>query len=118
MKKEFLYVGYYIDIYNYLILKVGTTKDLNRRQKEHNKSYRKSSANHRMADDSEFTYIWSHQLSKYNTHRFEDRTIEQWKEENIGEYIRNDRFVCEDIPEIVTIKIRNTYEIKVKERVA
>ena len=110
MKKEYLYVGYYIDLLGRFILKVGTTKDLERRRKEHNKSYRKT-PNCKMADDSEFTYLWTIPLSKYTTFRIEDKTKERWIEEGIGTYIRNDRFICEEKPEKVTVTIKKTYEI-------
>lgn len=41
LNKEFLYVGHYIDVLGNYILKVGTTNDLARRQKEHTRNYKK-----------------------------------------------------------------------------
>ena len=37
-EKEYLYVGHYIDKDGNYILKVGTTNDLERRRKEHNRN--------------------------------------------------------------------------------
>ena len=110
MCKEYLYVGHYIDLDGNYILKVGTTNDLNRRQKEHTRNYRKT-PNYPMPQESEFVYDWHISLSKYNTLRYEDKTKAQWKEENIGEFVRNDRFKCAEKPNAVSITIRKTYEI-------
>lgn len=99
-EKEFLYVGYYTDTDNRKILKIGTTDNLQRRQKEHNRYYK-----------TEFKYLWSLPLSKYNTIRFEDINREAWKQAEIGEYIRNDRFVLHEAPPKVTVKIRKEYTI-------
>lgn len=109
--KEFLYVGTYIDTENRHILKIGTTNDLERRRKEHTRNYRKAT-NYTLPRNKEFEYVWSLPLSKYNTLRFEDRNRKRWQEENIGNFVRNDRFDCGDaFPEVVTIQIRKTYVI-------
>ena len=108
--KEFLYVGHYVDIDGNYILKVGTTNNLERRRKEHTRNYHKT-PNHPMPLEDEFLYDWSIKLSKYNTLRFEDETKAKWIAEEIGEYIRNDRFVCKEKPDSVNIFIRKTYEI-------
>lgn len=110
--KEFLYVGYYIDINGHLLMKIGTTNDLDRRRAEHNRNYKKS-PNYTMPADGEFKYLWHIALSKYNTLRYEDNNREIWKNLNFGEYVRNDRFVCAETPKFVPIKIRKTYEIAV-----
>lgn len=111
MEKEYLYVGYYIDTDGNFILKIGTTNDLDRRRYEHNHNYRKATA-HTMPKENSFTYIWTHKLSKYNTLRYEDRNRELWQEMEIGEFIRNDRFVLCKMPKFVPIKIRKTYQIE------
>lgn len=108
--KEFLYVGHYIDIDGNYILKVGTTNDLKRRQIEHTRNYKKT-PHHPMPPNARFEYDWSVPLSKYNTLRFEDKTKAQWIADNVGEYIRNDRFVCKEKPQVVEITIRKTYTI-------
>ena len=108
--KEFLYVGHYVDTDGNYILKVGTTNNLERRRKEHTLNYHKT-PNHPMPLEDEFLYDWSIKLSKYNTLRFEDETKAKWIAEEIGEYIRNDRFVCKEKPESVNIFIRKNYEI-------
>lgn len=108
--KEFLYVGHYYDIYNRYILKIGTTNDLERRRKEHTRNYRKA-GEYRMPATSEFVYDFSLPLSKYNTIRFEDKNREAWQNQQIGEFVRNDRFCCATKPELVTITIRKTYTI-------
>ena len=110
MEKEYLYVGFYIDENNNYILKVGTTNNLKRRQADHNRTYRTAKHN-RMAENSSFNYLWTLPLSKYNTLRYEDKTKEMWQELNIGEFIRNDRFILFDIPQYVEVKIKKTYKI-------
>ena len=108
--KEFLYVGYYIDVDGNYILKVGTTNNLDRRRKEHNRSYLK--ATHcRMPAGNEFQYLWNCPLSKYNTLRYEDKTKNAWQEQGIGTFINNDRFILCEKPKFVEVKIRKTYQI-------
>lgn len=109
-EKEFLYVGYYIDINGNYILKIGTTDDLTRRRYEHNHNYRKAK-NYTMPKENSFTYIWHHPLSKYNTLRYEDKNRQTWQDMKIGEFVRNDRFILHEIPEKVEITIRKTYTI-------
>lgn len=109
-EKEFLYVGHYIDQDGNYMLKIGTTNDLERRRKEHTRNYRRS-PNYTMPIDQEFNYDWYTRLSKYNTLRYEDRNRNRWKEMNIGEYVRNDRFCCAHKPAVVSVSIRKTYEV-------
>ena len=66
--KEFLYVGHYLDKIGNYMLKIGTTNDLERRRKEHNRTY-KNSPHHKMAEDGNFEYDWYLPLtSKYARH--------------------------------------------------
>ena len=108
--KEFLYVGHYFDVNGRYILKIGTTNDLNRRKQEHNRSYRRAKTN-TMPKENSFEYDWFLPLSKYNTVRFEDRNREAWKLLGIGEFIRNDRFACNEKPKTISVKIRREYVI-------
>lgn len=110
MNKEFLYVGHYYDINGKYILKIGTTNDLDRRQKEHTRTYRKAKTN-TLPQDQIFMYDWWISLSKYNTIRYEDLNRSKWIDENIGKFVRNDRFVCDIKPLEVSVKIRKTYGI-------
>lgn len=110
LEKEYFYLGYYRDTNKNYILKVGTTCDLDRRQKEHNRNYRKGKT-YTMPKEESFHYIWTKELSKYNTLRVEDNTRAQFIREQIGKFVRNDRFVCENKPEFVNITIRKTYQI-------
>lgn len=110
-EKEFLYVGHYTDTEGHYILKIGTTNDLKRRAQEHTRNYHRTRSYTLPKEDS-FIYDWTHKLSKYNTLRYEDKNRERWKEEKVGELVRNDRFCCKEKPCKVTIKIRKTYEIK------
>lgn len=111
MEKEFLYVGHYIDINGNYILKIGTTNDLDRRRSEHTRNYKRS-PNFTMPADGAFEYDFNIPLSKYNTLRYEDRNRQAWIDENIGEFVRNDRFFCENKPEIVKITIKKTYIVQ------
>jgi len=111
-EKEYLYVGHYVDADGNYILKVGTTNDLKRRAQEHTRNYRRGK-NNPMPKDSNFEYDWTLKLSKYNTLRYEDKTRKSWQEQNIGAFIRNDRFNCgKRKPLQVTVTIRKTYTIE------
>ena len=59
----------------------------------------------------QFEYDWYIPLSKYNTLRYEDKNREIWKQKEIGEYVRNDRFACAVKPAEIEITIRKTYKI-------
>ena len=109
-EKEFLYVGYYVDVCGQYVLKIGTTNDLHRRQMEHNRNYKRAKS-YTMPTDGEFVYLWHLPLSKYNTLRFEDSNRQKWQEMAIGEFVRNDRFVLAERPDFVEITIRKTYQI-------
>lgn len=109
-EKEYLYVGHYIDDEGNYVLKIGTTNNLERRRKEHNSKYKKT-PNHPFGEDEEFNYDWSIPLSKWNTLRYEEENKQYWKDEDFGEYIRNDRFVCKEKPTVINVKIRKIYEI-------
>jgi hypothetical protein len=108
--KEFLYVGYYFDTCGRFILKIGTTNNLDRRQQEHNRNYKKS-PDYKMPKDGSFHYLWSLRLSKYNTLRYEDKNRDLWQKMGIGQFVRNDRFVLETIPKSVPVKIRKVYQV-------
>lgn len=109
--KEFLYIGHYIDTDGKYILKIGTTNDLKRRATEHTRNYRRAKQ-YTMPKESCFEYDWHLPLSKYNTLRYEDKNREKLQNDNIGEYVRNDRFCCGDTkPATVVVKIRKEYII-------
>lgn len=108
--KEFLYVGHYVDENGNYMLKIGTTNDLQRRQAEHTRNYRRAKL-YRMPKDQRFEYDCAIKLSKYNTLRYEDKTRKAWKDAEIGDFVRNDRFCCKQKPQRVYITIRKTYEI-------
>ena len=110
MEKEFLYIGHYVDVNGNYILKIGTTNDLKRRATEHTRNYHRAKQ-YTMPADAEFVYDFHLPLSKYNTLRYEDKNREKWQTENIGEFVRNDRFLCEKKPEFVEITIKKTYRI-------
>lgn len=108
--KEYLYVGHYVDVNGNFMLKIGTTNDLKRRKQEHTRNYRRAKL-YTMPKDQEFVYDKTIKLSKYNTLRYEDRTRKAWKEAEIGDFVRNDRFCCVVKPKKVYVTIRKTYEI-------
>ena len=110
MEKEFLYVGFYHDTEGKFVLKIGTTNNLKRRQAEHTRNYRRAKT-HTMPANEKFEYLWHLPLSKYNTIRYEDRNREMWQEMGIGHFIRNDRFILDNVPNFVPVKIRRTYQV-------
>lgn len=108
--KQFLYVGHYITARGEYILKIGTTDNPERRAKEHTRNYKRA-AQYTMHPDGEFVYDYIMPLSWLNTLRYEERNRERWKEQNIGEFVRNDRFLCATKPKQVEITIKKTYTI-------
>lgn len=110
MQKEWLYVGHYIDEDGNFMLKIGTTNDLDRRRKEHNRNYRRA-PKFTMPPGGEFVYDWFLPLSKYNTLRYEDANRAAWQAAGVGEFVRNDRFLCANRPNFVEVKIRKVYQI-------
>jgi hypothetical protein len=110
MEKEYLYIGHYVDTNGNYILKVGTTNNLDRRKREHTTNYRRTK-NYTMPKDEVFNYDWFLKLSKYNTLRYEDKTRQKFIKENIGDFVRNDRFCCSAKPPKVVVKIRKEYEV-------
>lgn len=111
MAKEYLYVGHYTDTEGNYILKVGTTNNLNRRRYQHNQYYRKKASHHQMPEEESFIYDWFKEFALSNTKKYEENAKEDWRDQEIGEYIRNDRFCCDEKPHSVFITIRKTYEI-------
>lgn len=111
MEKGYLYVGHYVDLEGNYILKIGTTNDLERRKGEHTRNYRRAKT-HTLSADEKFSYDWWLPLSIYNTTRYEDKNRAEWQKLEIGDFIRNDRFVCPVKPDTVQITIRKTYTIK------
>lgn len=115
--KEFLYFGYYISTEGEFVFKVGTTNDLNRRKAEHTKSYHneKIASSPRLPKDKEFEYITYIPLSHANAERHEKRFIEWMIASELGEYIRNDRFILRTVPDALYYTIRNEYTIPLKD---
>lgn len=76
------------------LYKIGTTNNMDRRMKEHQRYYKK-----------EITVLWqSPPYSKWTTLRVEENTKEIWKKTEGFEYLRNDRFIIN--PEIRQVKIK------------
>lgn len=107
--KEFLYLGHYQDDNGNYILKIGTTKNLNKRLKEHN-IYYKSAKYHPMKENSNFVYDWYIQLSHDNTLKYESE-FKKLMQQAGAKYLRNDRFIFQRKPKKVFITIKKTYEI-------
>lgn len=106
-------MGHYIDTKGRFILKIGTTNNLLRRKREHTHNYQKA-PDYILPTGSEFVYDWHLPLSKYNTLRYEDKNRQAWQAQNVGEYVRNDRFCCPSRPANVVVKIRKEYVVEIK----
>jgi len=84
------------------LYKIGTTNNIVRRIKEHERYYKKS-----------ITLLWlSPAYSKYTTLRVEDRTISTWKNLEGFKYVRNDRFIIDPKINKVTIKVRKEWTVE------
>jgi hypothetical protein len=112
VEKEWIYVGYYIDIDGKFVLKIGTTNDLCRRQSEHTRNYRKA-PKHQMPQNEQFKMLWYRPLSKYNTIRYEDRNRDYWKKIGFGEFVRNDRFVFDERPTQAVVRIKKEWVVAI-----
>jgi hypothetical protein len=110
VEKEWLYVGHYVDTDGKFVLKIGTTNNLCRRQSEHTRNYRKATK-HTMPADSQFIMDWYRPLSKYNTIRYEDKNRDWWQELDFGTFVRNDRFVFDEKPANVRVRIKKEWEV-------
>lgn len=108
-KKEYLYLMGYISKSGHFIGKIGTSNDPYRRVKEHNRAYRKT-PNYPLADGEEVKIFWMLPLSWLNTLRYEKENKDRWIVEGYN-YIKNDRFVFDEMPHELTIKIKKEYTI-------
>ena len=111
--KEFLYLGYYRAKSGKVILKIGTTSDLKRRAQEHTSHYKKI-LHEPIADGEKFNYLWHVRLTRANTLKFEKSNRDKLKNAlNGAKYLKNDRFILENLPETVEITIRKRYIIPI-----
>lgn len=101
-KKEYIYfirIGEPAD----RLFKIGTTNNIKRRMKEHERTYQK---NVEVLGTIAVT-------SKYTTLRVEENMISEWKNNEGWEYKRNDRFIIPEDVKSVTIKVRKEYIINI-----
>lgn len=111
--KEFLYLGYYRAASGKVILKIGTTSDLKRRATEHTSHYKKI-LNEPIAEGEKFNYLWYARLTHENTLKYEKSNRNSLKIAlNGARFLKNDRFILENLPETVEITIRKRYIIPV-----
>lgn len=103
-----LYLGGYWTEDGKFVLKIGTSNDIEVRESQHNRYY-KTAKNYPIAKDSRYKMFESIPLSKYNALRFEDSNKARWIEEGFGTYIKNDRFVFDEIPSEIHIFIKKEY---------
>lgn len=83
------------------LYKIGTTNNVIRRMKQHERYYKKK-----------VEILWiSPAYSKYTTLRVEDKTIQKWKQLEGFEYIRNDRFIINPEIHSVIIKVRKEWTV-------
>ena len=81
------------------LYKIGTTNNLKRRMREHEKNYQKP-----------VEILWvSPAYSRWTTLKVETAMIEQWKQTKGFEYIRNDRFIIDPTIRAVSIKVRKNW---------
>lgn len=83
------------------LYKIGTTNNIKRRMRQHERYYGKS-----------IEVLWiSPAYSKYTTLRVEEKTIENWRNLEGFEYIRNDRFIIDPKIRTVRIKVRKEWVV-------
>lgn len=106
-----LYVGWYVDNGGKYIVKIGTTNDIKRRTYEHNRYYHNKAKNSPMAENENFHMIWHKMFAIDNVEKYEADNKEYWQDLGFGDYIKNDRFVFNELPPFVEIIIRKSYII-------
>lgn len=84
------------------LFKIGTTNNIDRRMKEHKRSYK---------EDIEILGIIP-LTSRFTTLRVEQRMIEKWKTFDGWTYKRNDRFIIPGDVQEVVITVRKDYKIR------
>lgn len=90
------------------VIKIGTTNNMLRRMKEHEKYY----ADKDTKTKANIYVLWYKEVkSKYTTLRVEDENKEEWKGNLNYKYIRNDRFVVPEWVDKINVKIRKNYEV-------
>lgn len=105
--KEYFYIGTY-ENEEYRIIKIGTTNNLDRREKEHQRSTEKL----KNYAGKNYHMLWHIKLSHANTLRAEDRMREKMREHPNLQYIANDRFaVLGKVPDI-QLKVRKVHNIE------
>ena len=83
------------------LFKIGTTNNLYRRMKEHEKAYKE-----------DIIVLWFKKVkSKYTTLKVEDENKDFWRENTNWKYKRNDRFIIPYPISEVVVKIRKKYTI-------
>ena len=109
-EKESFYIGVYSSE-GVLILKIGTTNNLKRREAEHRRGICKL----KNYPGSDYRTLWEIKLSKANTLKVEDQMRKKMKEHPNLRFIANDRFaVKSEVPEI-ELTVRKTYKIPLGE---
>lgn len=90
------------------VIKIGTTNNMLRRMKEHEKYY----ANKETKEKEDIFVLWFKEVkSKYTTLRVEDENKEDWKGNLNYIYIRNDRFIVPSWVDKINVKIRKNYSV-------
>ena len=65
-----------------------------------------------MPENGKFIYDWKLKLAHDNTLKFEELNKQEWTKIGVGQYIKKDRYLCNEKPEFVTIKIKREYKIE------
>jgi predicted GIY-YIG superfamily endonuclease len=110
-EKKYLYVLKYLTVNDKIVVKVGTTNNLKRRMYEHNNYYQKKAKNHRMPKGATVELVWAKQFSAENVEKYEEENKEYWRDLGFGDYVKNDRFVFDEMPPYVEIIIKKSYII-------
>lgn len=86
------------------LVKIGTTNDIIRRMKEHQKDY-----------NTTILIEWiSPAYSKWTTLRVEDKMKKLWIEKQLGEWIRNDRFLIDESIKNIVITVKKDYSFEIE----
>ena len=100
--------NYLLTIYDpdKLIIKIGTTNNMEKRMYEHLGYY-----------ETDIIVCWiSPHYSKYTTLRVEDKNKEVFKNHDGWIWIKNDRFIIPDDTQEIIIKVRKEYHIPIVRR--
>lgn len=110
-EREYFYIGCYKGKEEQIILKIGRTNNLERREKEHKRGMSKL----KRSPGTAYRTLWNINLSQSYVSRVEDRVREELKKEEGLKFIAKDRFEVVGEIKDLEIEVRKKYVVPLRE---